>query len=68
LTRYKWLSDRGLGYISEGIKRLNTLKEIELEFSECKSMTDEGMKFIAKALKNLTSLQKLTLKFQTETE
>jgi len=31
---YEWLSDRGLGYISESIKRLNTLKEIKLEFAE----------------------------------
>jgi len=59
------LSDRGLGYIGEGIKRLTSLRDLKLQFSECGSMTDEGMKVIAKALKNLTSLQKLTLKFQT---
>jgi len=62
------LTNRGLDFLCEGIKRLTSLKDIKLVFAECDSMTDEGIQRIAKSLENLRSLQKLTLKFQTSNE
>ena len=71
------MTNQGLSGFADGLKRLVSLKELELNFGKsdfhlekylfiqfrCPKVADKGLVFLARGLKHLTSLKKLNVDF-----
>jgi len=60
---YEEVSNVGLNYLSESIRKMSGLRKIYLDFEECNDITNSGLRKLGQALKYQTSLKSLTLKF-----
>jgi len=51
----------GLKSLSEGLKHIFSLQDLNLDFSYCQQIKKEGLQNFGEALKNLSSLKYLAL-------
>jgi len=58
LESFDAITDKGLNYISENLKRMPSLKNISLSIYQCVEITDEGLKYLAQGLERLPRLPK----------
>jgi len=57
------MTDEWVLYLSEGLRRIRTLKHIDFNFDDCKKL-DKGLEYLSKSFKKLPHLESLKLNFR----